>query len=67
MGDQPLDAGAVGGLLEVGGKAFLVSVDRVKEGAIALKLQIRDVEPAAKVAALRALDLDDTGAHVGQP
>ena len=62
---SPSPSAAVRVRPQVQGDRFLVAVDRVKEGAITLELQIRDIEPAAKVATLRALDLDDAGAQVG--
>ena len=39
----------------------------MEQGAVAIKLEIRNVELAAQVAALRALDFDDPRAEIRQP
>jgi hypothetical protein len=53
-------------VLEVGGIALLVAVDRVKQRAVTLDAQIRNIELAADIAGAGALDLDGACAEVCQ-
>jgi hypothetical protein len=54
------------GVLEIGGEAFLVPIDRMEEGALAFDPEIRDVELAADVTTLRAFNLDHAGSEIGE-
>jgi hypothetical protein len=64
--DELFDIFQAFGGLEVGGEAFLIAVDGMKEKGVTVDPEVLDREVAAGVTRLRPFDLNHTGAEVGQ-
>src|SRR5215211_5168988 len=54
-------------ILQIGGEALLVPVYGVKERAVAVELQVADVELSTEITHSRALNLDHSRAQIRQP
>ena len=65
VADDVHQQGAVGGVAQIGGQAFLAAIDGVKQRVFA-RHRIRDIEAPTGIARAGALDLDHPRAQIGQ-
>src|SRR5579862_3043752 len=65
-GNQFQHQATIGFLFQIGREALLVAVYRMKERAVAVNGEIRNIELPADIARLRTLDLDHSRSHIAQ-
>jgi hypothetical protein len=58
--------GAVCVIAQIGGEAFLVAVDCVKQAVGAANLGVGQIQRPAQITLARPFDLDHSGAQIGQ-